>query len=110
MKSKTSFFLLLLSLLCAPAMAESNNRFEISISNHRFEPTELTVPANTKFRLTVHNRDSTVEEFHSDDLHREKIIGGNQSGIVNLGPLPPGVYTFMGEFHAETAQGRIVAK
>jgi hypothetical protein len=109
MKLKTSF-LLLLPFLCAPAMAESTNLFEISIANHRFEPTELAIPANTKIRLTVHNKDNTVEEFHSDDLHREKIIGANKSGIVVLGPLPPGVYTFMGEFHAATAQGRLIVQ
>ena len=109
MKIKTSF-LLILAFLCAPATAETSNFYEISIANHRFEPAELSIPANTKIKLKVHNKDNTVEEFHSDDLHREKIIGGNKTGIVNLGPLPPGVYTFMGEFHAETAQGRIVVQ
>ena len=85
-------------------------QYELTISGHRFQPTEITIPANTKIRLVVHNKDDGVEEFHSDSLHREKIIGPNMSGIINLGPLPAGTYSFMGEFHADTAQGRIIVQ
>jgi plastocyanin len=99
--------LLVLALGTANA---SDNRYELTISDHRFEPVELTIPAGTKIKLTVHNKDNNFEEFHSDDLHREKIIGPNKSGIINLGPLNPGTYEFMGEFHADTAQGRIIVR
>ena len=105
-----TFSIITLILSCSLAIADEKTVYEITISNHRFEPEELTIPADTKIKLTVHNKDNTVEEFHSDDLHREKIIGGNKSGIINIGPLPPGTYTFMGEFHADTAQGRIVVQ
>jgi plastocyanin len=99
--------LLLLAFGTASAV---DNHYELTIANHRFEPAELTVPAGVKVKLTVHNKDNNFEEFHSDDLHREKIVGPNKSGVINIGPLNPGTYSFMGEFHADTAQGRIIVK
>jgi len=92
------------------ALATNTDSYEITISNHQFEPAEVIIPANTKVRLVVHNQDNSPEEFESHSLHREKIIGPNQSGVINLGPLPAGVYEFVGEFHEDTARGRIVVQ
>lgn len=83
---------------------------EIEIRNHLFIPSELIVPANTKIKLIVYNRDPTPEEFESYELNREKIIVGNQKAIVFIGPLKPGTYPFFGEFHPKTAQGTIIAR
>jgi plastocyanin len=82
----------------------------ISIKNHRFEPAELTVPANEKIRLVVKNEDASAEEFESHDFKREKIIRGNSEAVIMVGPLKPGSYKFFGEFHPKTAQGVLVAK
>lgn len=106
---KLGIFALTLVGLSQLAMATTDS-YEISVSNHRFEPAEVTIPANTKVKLVVHNMDSSPEEFESHSLRREKIIGPNQSGVINIGPLPPGEYEFVGEFHEDTARGRIVAQ
>ena len=37
----------------------------MTIKNHTFEPSVLTVPANQRIKLTVHNLDTTPEEFES---------------------------------------------
>lgn len=84
--------------------------FELTIRNHQFEPAELQVPANTKIKLVVKNADATPEEFESNELRREKIIPGGQEAILYVGPLAPGSYAFFGEFHPQTARGRLVAK
>ena len=97
-------------LLAAPIPARAEEAFSLTLRNHRFEPDRLDVPANVKFRLTVHNADDTADEFDSTDLNREKIIPGGRSGNITLGPLKPGEYKFMGEFHSDTAQGVLVAK
>lgn len=109
MKNKVIIALITLAF-SSVVMATSKNQYELTITNHRFEPAELTIPANTKVQLVVHNKDNSIEEFESHSLHREKIIGPNKSVIINIGPLPPGVYPFEGEFNADTAQGRIVVK
>ena len=40
----------------------------------------------------------------------EKVIGGGVYGTVRLRPLGPGRYPFMGEFHADTARGVLIAE
>lgn len=84
--------------------------YNVTIKNHQFEPAELLVPTDKRIKLTIHNLDSTAEEFESDDLRREKIIAGNSSTVVSFGPLSAGTYNFFGEFHPDTAQGKVVAQ
>ncbi|MFY9589835.1 cupredoxin domain-containing protein [Rickettsia endosymbiont of Halotydeus destructor] len=80
----------------------------IIIKNHRFIPDIVEVPKNTKLRLIINNQDDTVEEFESNDLHREKIVMPNSSINIILAPLSPGRYDFFGDFHQETAQGALI--
>jgi len=80
------------------------------IKNHQFTPSIVTVPAGVKVKLKVTNNDATPEEFESYKLNREKIIPGNSSAHVFIGPLEAGEYEFFGEFNQATAQGRIVVQ
>lgn len=100
---------LLLLLLPLPAFA-ADAEFTLTIQDHRFQPAELAVPAGKKIKLTVVNKDATPEEFESHELNREKVIAGNSSGTVWIGPLKPGRYPYFGEFNEATAQGVIVAQ
>lgn len=102
--------LALLALLLGRAAGAETPQFEITIRNHLFEPAELTLPADTKVRLVVHNLDPTPEEFESWELNREKVILGNDSAVIFVGPLPVGDYPFFGEFHPKTAQGRLLIR
>ena len=83
---------------------------QIEIRDHLFYPSVLKVPANTKIKLVVINRDPTPEEFESYELNREKVIMGGQKAIIFIGPLAPGVYPFFGEFNPKTAQGKVIAE
>ena len=80
------------------------------IKNNRFEPAELKVPAGQRIKLTVHNQDSTAEEFESHKLNREKLIPPGAKAVIYIGPLKPGTYEFFGEFHEATAKGVVVAE
>ncbi len=91
------------------AVAEDQS-FNLTIRNHRFQPETLEVPSGKRVRLLVENADPTAEEFESYELNREKIIPGGAKATVYIGPLDPGTYPFFGEFHQDTAKGRIVAK
>ena len=103
-------YLLLLSILLPFSSVAAESDYVLVIRDHKFEPTEIKVPAGKKIKLQIHNKDSTPEEFHSDDLKREKIFLGNKSAFVFIGPLTPGRYKFMGEFHESTAQGVVVVE
>jgi hypothetical protein len=103
-------FSLCVPLLFATSVLAAEPEFALVIANHRFEPAEITVPANQKIRLVVENRDATPEEFESKSLKREKIIAGKSKATILVGPLAPGRYPFVGEYNEQTAQGTIVAK
>ena len=107
MKRLALAFLMTLSLV---AMAADEPEFKLVIENHKFTPETVNVPAGKKFKLIVDNRDSTPEEFESHSLKREKVIPGKSSATIMIGPLKPGEYKFVGEFHEATAKGVIVAK
>ncbi len=84
--------------------------FELEIRNHLFQPDVLTIPAGTKVKLVIYNRDPTPEEFESYELNREKVIPGGRKAIVFIGPLTPGKYPFFGEFNPQTALGTIIVE
>jgi hypothetical protein len=80
------------------------------IRDHRFEPTEVRVPAGKKIRIVIDNQDSTPEEFDSYELDREKVVPAKSKVPVYVGPLAPGRYAFVGEFNAQTAKGVLVVE
>ena len=68
------------------------------------------MPANKRVTITVINDDATPEEFESKALKVEKVIPGKSKGVVRIGPLKPGRYPFVGEFHEDTAKGTVIAE
>lgn len=100
----------MLLLFCAAQAYAGKPTFTITIEDHLFYPAELEVPANTKVKLLIVNKDPTPEEFESYELNREKVVMGGRKTVIYIGPLKPGVYPFFGEFNMSTAQGKIIAK
>ena len=82
----------------------------LSIKDHKFDPTEVRVPAGKALKLTVKNLDASAEEFESKSLKVEKVIAGNATAIIRLKPLSKGSYKFFGEYHEKTAQGILIAE
>ena len=98
-------------ILAVGAKAEAqDSTFALVIKDHRFQPTEIEIPAGQKIALLVKNADSTPEEFESTELRREKVVPGGDQITVYIGPLKPGRYEFFGDFNPATARGHIVAK
>ncbi|HWA30047.1 MAG TPA: cupredoxin domain-containing protein [Rhizomicrobium sp.] len=106
---RTVLAALALSLLAAaPAMADAP--INVVLQNHRFTPNVIHVKANQPFAIHLTNKDATADEFDSSSLKVEKVVSGNSDGIVRIRPLSPGKYPFMGEYHAATAQGVVIAE
>jgi len=80
------------------------------LQGHRFNPSEIHVRANQPALIILANRDNVAEEFDSAALKVEKVVPGNQTGSVRIRPLAPGRYPFMGEYHADTARGVVIAE
>ena len=99
-----------LALLLPFSVFAADADYSLVIKDHHFQPAELTVPAGSKIKLLIENRDDTPEEFESHALNREKVIAAHGKATLYIGPLEAGRYPFFGEFNEATAQGVIIAK
>ena len=97
-------------LLGGTAVAADMPQYKLTIKDHKFEPTQLTVPAGTKFKVLVRNQDATPSEFESNDFNREKIVLPGGEITVFIGPLDKGRYKFFDDFHQDTGQGVLVVE
>ena len=104
---KIFWYLIICCFLSAKAFSEELT-IEITLQDHVFLPDEIHIPKDKKIVLLINNMDSTVEEFDSPSLRREKILRSNSVTKVVLGQLASGKYEFVGEFHAETAKGILI--
>ena len=101
---------IVLAALGMPSATAVAQEFNLAIRNHKFEPQEIRVPAGKRVSISVTNEDPPPEEFESATLKVEKIIPGKSKGLVRIGPLAPGRYEFIGDFHADSAKGVIIAE
>ena len=95
--------------IAAAAMAAEQPSVTLTLKNHRFAPADFAVPAGQKVRIVLVNQDAVTEEFDSHDLQVEQVVTPMGRITFTIGPLKPGDYAFMGEFHAATAQGKVTA-
>jgi plastocyanin len=100
----------LASMLMFGGLPAQAQELTVTIKDHKFSPAELKVPAKKRITLTVVNDDATPEEFESKKLKVEKVIPGKTRAVVRFGPLEPGRYEFVGEFHESTAKGVVIAE
>lgn len=109
-----SFFyqtgLVLVIVLLALSTATADEEIQVVIKDHQFSPSEIKIKAQTKTKLLITNQDSSAEEFESFSLNREKMIRPGQTVTIFLPPLKPGTYDFFGEFHPDTAKGKIIVE
>ncbi|WP_293905907.1 cupredoxin domain-containing protein [Phenylobacterium sp.] len=96
-------------LAAAAQAATGPHVVTFTLKDHRFTPAAVEVPAGQRIRIDLINRDAATEEFDSEDLHVEKDVTPNGKVSFEVGPLKPGAYSFMGELHADTANGTITA-
>ena len=102
--------LALAAILASSAALAADPEFILVIKDHVFTPAEVRVPAGKKVKLIVDNQYATAEEFESHGLNREKVIPPRSKATIFIGPLAPGKYPFIGEFHEATAKGVVIAE
>jgi plastocyanin len=108
--SRSALYSFALILAAGTPAAAQEPTYTLVIKDHKFQPTEIEVPAGQKIALLVKNDDPTPEEFESVQLRREKVVPGGEQITVYIGPLKPGKYEFFGDFNPATARGHIVVK
>jgi hypothetical protein len=97
-----------LILVATPALADGP--IIVHLKDHKFTPSIIKVKAGQPSMITLFNDDDSADEFDSSALKVEKVVGGHSKGNIRLRALAPGKYPFMGEFHAATAQGVVIAE
>jgi uncharacterized protein (DUF58 family) len=107
---RSILFLAAALLVAAPlAQAQQGATVSVTVKNHRFQPSQLTAPANVPITIRVRNQDSTRMEFESVSLRVERVIAGNSEGVIQIRPLAPGRYDFFDDFNQE-AEGVLVVR
>src|SRR5437016_5749630 len=91
-------------------LAEEVSTYTLIVKEGKFFPDRIEVNKDKKFKLEIKNDGETAEEFESVELNREKIVPPHKSITIFLGPLNAGEYAFFGDFHPETAKGKIIVK
>jgi hypothetical protein len=84
------------------ANAQQSASVAISVKGHRFQPSQISAPANRPISMKVKNLDAAPMEFESTSLRVEKVIAPGSEGVVNVRALAPGRYEFFDDFHQET--------
>ena len=82
--------------------AQQSASVAISVKDHRFQPSQMSAPANRPISIKVRNLDTAPMEFESNSLRVEKVIAPGSEGVVNVRALAPGRYEFFDDFHQET--------
>jgi len=93
----------------APARAQDASQLSITYSNARFQPAELSAPAERPIVLHVKNSGTKAMEFESISLRVEKVVAAGSEGVINVRALKPGRYEFFDDFN-QTARGVLIVK
>jgi hypothetical protein len=103
----------LLAILIAAAgvsQALADEPVVVHLKNHKFSPSTIKVKANKPSVILLYNDDDGADEFDSSSLKIERVVPGHAKANIRIRALASGKYPFMGEFHAATAQGMVIAE
>jgi hypothetical protein len=92
------------------ARAQSATEIQLSYKDKKFDPAEVSAPANTPIVIKLKNLDAKAMEFESKTLKVEKVIAGSSDATINVRAQKPGRYEFFDEYNEKVARGALVVK
>ena len=92
------------------AWAQAATEIALSYKDKKFDPAEITAPANTPIVIKFKNLDAKAMEFESKTLHVEKVVAAGSDATINVRAQKPGRYEFFDEYNEKTARGALVVK
>lgn len=93
-----------------PANAQSATEIQLSYKDKKFDPAEITAPANAPIVIKLKNLDAKAMEFESKPLKIEKVVAGSSDATINVRAQKPGRYEFVDEYNEKVAKGTLVVK
>lgn len=94
----------------AHAQQQELPSFHIVVTDGRFAPDRVEVPAGRRVKLTLQNDGPGPLEFENDEMRVEKVLSAGARSFVVLPPLKPGEYDFIDEFNPITGELKVIAK
>jgi hypothetical protein len=110
MFSRTAFIAIAVCAFTAGAQAQQATEIQLSYKDKKFDPAEISAPANTPIVIKLKNLDAKAMEFESKTLHVEKVVAGNADATINVRAQKPGRYEFFDEYNEKIARGALVVK
>ena len=106
------FITFTLASLAAVGAARAENAIEIALSykDKKFDPPEISAPADTPIVIKFRNLDREAMELESDTLHIEKVVAAGKDASIKIRAQKPGRYEFFDEYNEKTARGTLVVK
>ncbi|HYL57264.1 MAG TPA: cupredoxin domain-containing protein [Candidatus Acidoferrales bacterium] len=100
-----------LAATVSPSLSHADEQAtQLRYQGGRFEPSSVTLPANTPVKLQVTNASDAAIEFESFELHRERVVQPGQTITVFIPALAPGSYPFFNDMNNAEAKGEIVSR
>jgi hypothetical protein len=97
-------------LIVAGAQAQSATEIQLSYKDKKFDPAEISAPANTPIVIKFKNLDAKAMEFESKTLKVEKVVAGGGDATINIRAQKSGRYEFFDEYNEKVARGALVVK
>ena len=94
----------------AAVNAQAATEIQLSYKDKKFDPAEISAPANTAIVIKLKNLDAKAMEFESKPLKIEKVIAANSEAVVNVRAQKPGPYKFVDEYNEDVAIGNVIVK
>ena len=92
------------------ASAQSATEIQLSYKDKKFDPAEISAPANAPIVIKLKNLDAKAMEFESKTLKIEKVVAGSSDATINVRAQKPGRYEFFDEYNEKVARGALVVK
>jgi hypothetical protein len=101
-----------LASLSTASLVKAQNATEIALSykDKKFDPSEISAPADKPIVIKLKNLDSKAMEFESKTLKVEKVVAGGADATINVRAQKAGRYEFFDEYNEKTARGALVVK
>jgi hypothetical protein len=100
----------LVAITAGAAIAQSATEIQLSYKDKKFDPAEISAPANTPIVIKLKTLDSKAMEFESKTLKVEKVVAGSSDATINVRAQKPGRYEFFDEYNEKVARGALVVK
>jgi hypothetical protein len=102
--------LIALSSFAAVDAARADVEIALSYKDKKFDPPEISVPANRPIVIKFRNLDRDAMELESDSLKIERVVAAGKDATIKVKAQKPGRYEFFDEYNEKTARGALVVK